>query len=80
MPHTYRLNETFFKDKDGLLYKLYGIDAVDESGRIVESFKNVFFLRSRAVNFVNLCNECELSLIHLANAIDDALYEETITL
>lgn len=80
MPHTYRLNETIFKDKDGMPYKLYGIDAIDEVGKIAESFKNVFFLRSRAVDFVNLCNECELSLIHLADAVDDALYEETITL
>ena len=78
MSHTYRLNETTVKDKDGIIYTFYGIDAVNEKGKIVKSFTKIFYERSRAQDLVTLCNECELSIIHLANLVDDALYEQSI--
>lgn len=78
MSHTYRLNETTVKDKGGIIYTFYGIDAVNEKGKIVKSFTKIFYERSRAQDLVTLCNECELSIIHLANVVDDALYEQSI--
>ena len=78
MSHTYRLNETTVKDKNGIVYTFYGIDAVKEKGKIVKSFTKIFYERSRAQDLVALCNECELSIIHLANVVDDALYEQSI--
>ena len=78
MSHTYRLNETTVKDKDGIIYTFYGIDAVNEKCKIVKSFTKIFYERSRAQDLVTLCNECELSIIHLANVVDDALYEQSI--
>ena len=78
MSHTYRLNETTVKDKNGIVYTFYGIDAVNEKGKIVKSLTKIFYERSRAQDLVALCNECELSIIHLANVVDDALYEQSI--
>ena len=57
MSHTYRLNETTVKDKDGIIYTFYGIDAVNEKGKIVKSFTKIFYERSRAQDLVVLCNE-----------------------
>ena len=78
MSHTYQLNETTVKDKDGIVYTVYGIDAVNKKGKIVKSFTKIFYERSRAQDLVALCNECELSIIHLANVVEDALYEQSI--
>lgn len=75
MLHTYQLNETTVKDKDGSVYAVYGIDAVDKSGKIVNSFKKIFFERSKAEELVALCNENELYSTHLADVVEDALYE-----
>ncbi len=77
---TYKLNETIIKDEDGMTYTLYGIDALDTNGNIVKSVKNIFFQRSRATNLINLCNEGELALTHLADVIEDALYEQYLAL
>ena len=79
MSHTYRLNETTVKDKDGIVYTFYGIDAVNKKGKIVKSFVNVFVDRNKAETLVALCYECELSLVHLANVVEDAIYEQSKT-
>ena len=78
MLHTYQLNESTIKDKDGIVYTVYGIDAVDKSGKIVNSFKKIFFERSKAMYLINLCNEGKLSIKHLADVIEDELYEDYI--
>ena len=73
MSYTYKLNETTVEDEDGNVYIVYGIDAADKAGNIIESFTDIFFERSNAESFVALCNECELSLIHLADVVEDVL-------
>ena len=78
MSHTYQLNETIIKDTDGIIYTVYGIDAVDIDGNIVKSFKNIFFRRSKAIFLIDLCNEGKLSIKHLADVIEDELYEDYI--
>ena len=40
------------------------------------SFPDVFFDGQKAERFVTLCNEGELSLLHLADAVEDALVEQ----
>lgn len=79
MSHRYKLNETVVKSGNKIAFLVYGIDAVDENGNIAQSFTNIFFQRSKAEDFVNLCNECELCLIHLANVVEDALYEQSVS-
>ncbi len=75
MSYMYKLNETKVKDEDGIIRIVYGIDVVDEKENIIKSFTNIFFKRSKAESFVALCNECKLSLIHLADVVEDARCE-----
>lgn len=63
-------------DEDGKKYTVYGIDAVDFNGKILESFPDIFFDIQKAEVFVNLCNENKLELIHLADVVEDALVEQ----
>lgn len=78
MSHTYQLNETTVKDNDGIIHTLYGIDAVNNKDEVVKSFTKIFYARSKAIDLVTLCNECELSIIHLENVVDDVLYDQAI--
>ncbi len=73
MSYTYRLNETTVTDEDGEMYTVYGIDAVDESGNILESFPDIFFDLTKAEEFIDSCNICELHLIHLADVVEDVI-------
>ena len=78
MSYIYQLNETITENKNGISSTAYGIDAVTKKGKIKASFVNIFRDRKEAEKFVALCNECELSLIHLANVVEDALYEQLV--
>ena len=78
MFYTYQLNETTVKDKDGTIYTVYGIDAIDMYGNIAKSFSKIFFQRSKAIDLIALCNEGKLSIKHLADVIEDELYEDYI--
>ena len=73
MSYAYRLNETTVTDEDGETYTVYGIEAVDESGNILESFHDIFFDRAKAEEFVDSCNKYEVLLIHLADVVEDAI-------
>ena len=76
MSHAYRTRKDIRFDEAGQKYIVYGVDAVDAEGAILMSFPDVFFSRQRAERFVTLCNEGELSLLHLADAVEDALIEQ----
>ena len=76
MNYIYRLNETTVTDEEGKKHIVYGIDAVDKRGNILASYTDIFFDRTKAENFVALCNECELELIHLPDVVEDAITEQ----
>ena len=76
MNYIYRLNETTITDENGEKYTVYGIDAVNDNGYILESHTDIFFDRLKAEEFVSLCNECELELIHLPDVVEDAITEQ----
>lgn len=57
------------------MHTVYGIDAIGAGGEILSSFSDVFFDRQRAERFAGLCNAGGLSLIHFADAVEDALLE-----
>lgn len=63
-------------DEYGRKYTVYGIESIDSKGKILQSYPDIFFDRQKAERFVNLCNENDLSLIHLADAVEDALAEQ----
>lgn len=60
-------------DEDANKYTVYGIEAVDSKGKVLLSFSDIFFDKQKAEHFVNLCNENDLELIHLADVVEDAL-------
>lgn len=74
--HLYRLNETEIADEGGITHLVYGIDAVTACGRILNSYKDIFFDRLKAEKFVSFCNEMAVELMHLPHVVEDALAEQ----
>jgi hypothetical protein len=73
MPYIYYLRVDSIPDGDRAVRTVYGIDAYDEeSGEMLE-ISDVFSDRDAAVGFVERCNDLQLSIIHLREAIEDAL-------
>ena len=73
--YTYSMRKDTIHDEERKAYTVYGIDAVNSEGKVLMSFSDVFFDRQKAERFVSLCNEGNLSLMHLADAVEDALAE-----
>lgn len=76
MLYTYRTRKDTVQDEDGEKYTVYGIEAVDSEEKVLLSFPDIFFDPQQAESFAELCNESELSLTHLADAVEDALTEQ----
>jgi len=72
MSYSYRLRIDNVTDENKI-YTVYGIEAVGESGEVLAAFSDVFFDIEDARAFVGMCNRLKLSLIHLADAVDDVL-------
>lgn len=69
----YRLRQDLIQRDDGYSTVAYGLDAVDDAGRILRSVPDLFLDRQRAMDLIALCNALELSLIHLDDVIEDIL-------
>ncbi len=76
MPYMYRLRKDWVHDEEEKEYIVYGIDIITSDEKILSSVPDIFFDKQRALAFVKLCNECELELIHLADAVEDAITEQ----
>ena len=76
MTYIYRLNETTVTDEEGIKHVVYGIDAIDMCENILDTYTDIFFDRLKAEEFVALCNECKLELIHLPDVVEDAITEQ----
>ncbi len=74
----YNLRKDVVKDEDGQYHTVYGIEAVDADGKVLQSFEDIFFDLEKAVEFVELCNQNKLELIHLEGVVEDALAEQNI--
>ncbi len=73
MSYTYRLRTDIVEDEEGNSFTVYGIEAVDPAGQILESVPDLFFDRQEAEQFVKLCIEEELCLVHLMDVAEDVL-------
>ena len=73
MSIVYRLKTDIAEDEDGVLHTVYGIEAIDDENRVIASCADVFFDKSTANQFIDLCNKEGLSLIHFFDVIEDAL-------
>lgn len=71
MRTVYRLKEDSTYDSEGALHIAYGIEALNDEGTIVKAIADIFF--NKATGFIALCNELELSLVHLPDVIEDIL-------
>ena len=71
--YTYQLNTTVTVDENKNPLSVFGIDAVNQKGQIVMSVPDLFFNKQEAEHLVALCNEGELSLLHLTEIAEDAL-------
>ncbi len=76
MEIVYRLKTDTIYDEERCLHTVYGIVAVDTFGKVITSFSDVFFDKSKAEHLVTLYNRENLSPIHLEDIIKDALTEQ----
>ena len=53
---------------------VYGITALDNFGNMLKSVEDIFFSKQKAEEFVELCNDEKLELIHLQDVVEDVLY------
>ena len=70
---TYTLRCDTVTDEDGCAHTVYGITARNCFGKTLATFADIFFDKQKAINFVSLCNSERLELVHLADAVEDAL-------
>lgn len=61
-------------DDENHRYTVYGITALDNFGNMLKSFEDIFFSKQKAEEFVELCNDEKLELIHLQDVVEDVLY------
>lgn len=72
---TYRVRNDIILDEERQAHTVYGIEAIGTEGEVLSSFPDVFSDKQKAECFASLCNDEGLSLIHLRNAVEDALGE-----
>ncbi len=73
MEIVYRMKTDTVYDEEGFLHTVYGIEALNAENLIVASVADVFFDKVKATEFIALCNDLRLSLIHLPEVIEDIL-------
>ena len=73
MQVTYTLRTDIVTDEDNNKHTVYGIDALDRFENVLESVADIFFDKLKAEEFIKLCNEEKLELIHLQDVIEDVL-------
>lgn len=73
MKITYRLRTDSVCDEDGILHTVYGIEAFARNKHRVTYIADIFFDKQKAEDFIGLCNDLKLSLIHLSDVIEDVL-------
>lgn len=69
----YTLRTDIVTDEDNNKHTVYGVDALDRFENVLESVADIFFDKQKAEEFIKLCNEERLELIHLQDVIEDVL-------
>ena len=69
----YILRTDVVTDEENQKYTVYGITTLDSFGNVLNTFEDIFFSKQKAEEFVKLCNEEKLELIHLQNVVEDVL-------
>lgn len=69
----YTLRTDIVTDEDNHKHIVYGITALDRFGNVLNTFEDIFFSKQKAEEFVELCNDEKLELIHLQDVVEDVL-------
>lgn len=69
----YTLRTDIVTDEENNKHTVYGVDALDRFENVLESVADIFFDKLKAEEFIKLCNEEKLELIHLQDVIEDVL-------
>ena len=69
----YTLRTDVVTDEDNCKHTVYGITALDSFGNVSKTVKDIFFNKQKAEDFIELCNQEKLELIHLQDVIEDIL-------
>ncbi len=72
-PYIYRLRADTIYDEDVNSFIVYGMDTMCVSDKTLTSFPDIFGDRFEAERFIHLCNAENLSLLHVADVIEDYL-------
>ncbi len=70
MQVTYTLRTDILIDEENHKHTVYGINALDFEN-VLKSIADIFFDKQKAENFIELCNEEKLELVHLQDVIED---------
>lgn len=69
----YILRTDIVTDNRNQKYTTYGISAINNINNVLKTFPHIFFSKDKAEEFVELCNDEKLELIHLQDVVEDAL-------
>lgn len=67
----YTLRTDILNDESNQKHTVYGITALDNFGNVLETIEDIFLSKEKAEEFIELCNEEKLELVHLQNVVDD---------
>ena len=70
----YIMREDTVESEEGEWLTVYGIEAIEEeSGQVMDSIPDMFFDKIKAEQFIKICNDEKLELVHLRDVVDDVL-------
>lgn len=70
---TYTLKTNKIRNEGDKVFTVYGITAIDEKNRVINSVDDIFVDKVKAERFIELCNKNQLSILHLKDVIDDVI-------
>lgn len=76
MERLYRLRTDEIYDDDGFPHTVYGIDVLNSSEIVEQSVPDIFCNLQDAMNFIDLCNSLDLSIVHLTDAVEDVILDD----
>lgn len=69
----YILHSSAVIDEENNRYSVYGITAINKKEKILKTISDIFFDKDKAKDFINLCNNEKIELIHIEDIVEDQL-------
>ena len=71
MKYTLRTDKVYSEDNKA--FTVYGIAAESSHRGRIKSIADIFFNKTKAENFISLCNKNQLSTVHLKDVVNDVI-------